>query len=185
MFYVTGAFFGVGNLILAGFVHLIFGGIKTGDWRFFLRVISLLALASAMIIYFLLEDSFRALIIKRHVNEGVAVLNHIGRLNHGQFFQEITFDERMEINEWLNNIYAMNNVDAGARILVQSPLLRITALHLHSLFPKRSTYLWVFALFTSDTTEIRAIQPRERRTGAARNKPRGVSGSSNSDIDDR
>lgn len=126
VFYVTGAFFAVGNLVLAGFVHVIFGGIKSGDWRFFLRVISSLAVVSAVIIHLLVKDSFRALIIKKQVNEGVDVLNHIGKCNHGESFQEITFDEKMEINEWLNGIYAARRIEEGPKILVQSPLLRIT-----------------------------------------------------------
>lgn len=127
IFYATGAFFGIGNLILAGYVHVIFGGIKAGNWRLFLRLLSLVPLSSAAVIYFFLKESFRGVIIQKRVNEGVEILNHIGRMNHGPSFTPITFEEKMLVNEWVNSIYSIHKVDAGPKLLFQSPLLRITA----------------------------------------------------------
>jgi MFS family permease len=114
---IINGLFSVGQFLATVFAWMCLSSLSSGNWRAMLFICSLPPILVWWGSYKYLKESPCFVIMKGNFEEGIQLLNDIGRQNKGSDFREYTNKDLNYFREWKMNIDAMHdNLDTESEI---------------------------------------------------------------------
>ena len=109
---VINTLFSVGQFLAAFIAYFFLDSLSSGNWRMMLFICSFPPLFVWYGSYKYLIESPRYIILKENIENGIVVLNKIGRMNKGEQFREFSMKEdNKDIEMWKKNMIRKHGED--------------------------------------------------------------------------